>query len=96
MKEIQNIKKYQQNKKKGGTKCVEILGDTKKVHGFAEVWIKLQEDMNLVEAALLLDYCRTASFSDKDLSQYRLGLEAMNLFFASCYLESENRNKKAQ
>ena len=79
----------------------EILGSMAKVREFASFWMKNREDMEVIKASVLLDFCETMNFNADELRFFRLGLDGYSKFFenseadAKSYLaEAEEMNSR--
>jgi len=82
--------------------CEEILGSMKPVKDFAAFFNIHQEELRIVSASYLLDYCETMSFTPEKLEAYRMGIDSMFKFFEASYndteayiRDSQNKNNKS-
>ena len=85
---MQDLERYLYNKKIARNENLgpiqEIVGGWGNVEKLAVVLRNHEDLFNLTKAALLLDFCNTLEFTQRELAFYRLGLGAMLKLMKEC------------
>lgn len=81
--------------------CEEVLGSMKSLQDFSAFYRKHKEDLEVIKAHFLLQYCEGKAFTPDQFSSYRLGIESILKFFEnseldvdSYLLQAKSKNEK--
>lgn len=69
--------------------CEEILGDMMAVRAFAQFFQKHKQDLDVIHASMLLDFCKR-SYTKEQKDAFQLGLDAFLYFFQNAEADTLN------
>ena len=93
---LQKVVKNLHQKRADFEHCKGVLGNTSKVNQFAVFWGTNGQDLQIVVARQMIDFCEKNSFSDSEWKAFRAGVSALPVFFSQCYKEVEKRKKSIE
>lgn len=90
---MESVKKYINNKKRGKTSCEMVLGTFDRIVSLSRVLDDLNDDIQIVLAANLLEYANTQNYTKEEMQAYRLGLYTLYEFIKQCKEEVEYKKE---
>ena len=90
---IKELKKHQvQREKIKGSECENIAGS--KLESFAEFWEKCGDELEVLAAVKLHNFCSMKIFTKEELAAYKLGLGEIGTFFQQCWQQKQKDLEK--